>query len=339
MDASCQGTDRAAGAGIATADGLALLGTMLRIRAFEEEVVTAIGDGDIPGVAHLSIGQEAVAAGVCGALSREDYVTSTHRGHGHCLAKGADAQAMMAELMGRAGGTCRGKGGSMHVADFSVGVLGANGVVGGGIGIAVGAAQASRLLGKTRVAACFFGDGAVNRGPFLEGLNWACVFRLPVLFICEDNGFAAFSRPANTTAGPGAAARAQAIGVTATSVDGNDAAAVFGAARALAERCRAGNGPALLYAPTYRLNGHTHADAAPYRDATELQRQRALDPLPRLRAALARQGCRAADLDAIAAAAAEEMRRARRAAAAMPWPDAAAALEDVQSLGAPTWPQ
>jgi pyruvate dehydrogenase E1 component alpha subunit len=339
MAASSPHPGGAAEAMSGTAGGLALLATMLRIRAFEEAAVEALAAGDIPGVAHLSIGQEAVAAGVCMALSRDDYVTSTHRGHGHCLAKGADARAMMAELMGRAAGTCRGKGGSMHVADFSVGVLGANGVVAGGIGIAVGAAQAARLLGRNLVVACFFGDGAINRGPFLEGLNWAGVFRLPVLFVCEDNGFAAFSRPAGTTAGAGAVARARAIGVAADAVDGNDAAAVFAAARALVARCRNGDGPALLYAPTYRLGGHTNADPAPYRDPAELRGQQALDPIPRLRATLASWGCREADLDRLAAAAADEMLQARRAAAAMPWPAAATALEDVQSLGAPTWPR
>jgi pyruvate dehydrogenase E1 component alpha subunit len=151
--------------------GLALLGTMVRIRAFEEHARAAHGRSEVPGVLHLSIGQEAVAAGVCAALQRDDTIASTHRGHGHAIAKGADTKAMMAELFGRIGGTCHGKGGSMHIADFSVGMLGANGVVGGGIGIAIGAAQAARLLGTDKLSACFFGDGAVNRGPFLEGAD------------------------------------------------------------------------------------------------------------------------------------------------------------------------
>jgi pyruvate dehydrogenase E1 component alpha subunit len=319
-------------------DGARLYGTMCRIRAFEREAASAHHEGLIPGVVHLSIGQEAVAAGVCAALRPDDYVTSTHRGHGHCLAKGADAIAMMAELMGRAGGICGGKGGSMHVADFAAGVLGANGVVAGGIGIAVGAAQAARLLGRDAVVVCFFGDGAVNRGPFLEGLNWAALHRLPVLFVCEDNDFAAFSRPLATTAGAGAAARAEAIGVRAVAVDGNDALAVAELARTLVARCRGGDGPAFLHAPTYRLSGHTSVDQAPYRDAAEHARREALDPLPRLRAALRARGCPEHVLDAALAAARAEMAVARAAALASPWPDPATAFTDVQTLGAPAWP-
>ena len=222
-----------------------------------------------PGVVHLSIGQEAVAAGVCAHLSHSDYVTSTHRGHGHCIAKGAGTSAMMAELFGKSTGTCKGKGGSMHIADFAVGMLGANGVVGGGIGIAVGAAQGARLLGKSAAAVCFFGDGAVNRGPFLEGLNWAAVFKLPVLFVCEDNQFSAFTRASDMTAGGGAAVRAQAIGVEALSVDGNDVFAVYDAAAKLLTAVRAGT-PAFLHAPTYRLDGHTVFDKAPYRTDEEV---------------------------------------------------------------------
>ena len=192
---------------------LALFRTMVRIRTFEETALAGHTAGEIPGPLHPSIGQEGVAAGVCHALRRDDRITSNHRGHGHALAKGAEPGPMMLELYGRAGGYCGGKGGSMHIADFSVGMLGANGVVAGGIPIAVGAAQGLRLLGSDAVAACFFGDGAINRGPFLEGLNWAALFRLPVLFVCEDNGVAAFTRAESVTAGPGVAARAEALGV------------------------------------------------------------------------------------------------------------------------------
>jgi pyruvate dehydrogenase E1 component alpha subunit len=315
--------------------GLALLQTMVRIRAFEEHARAAHGRGEVPGVLHLSIGQEAVAAGVCSALRRDDTIASTHRGHGHAIAKGADTRAMMAELFGRAGGTCRGKGGSMHIADFSVGMLGANGVVGGGIGIAIGAAQAARLLGFERVSVCFFGDGAVNRGPFLEGLNWARIYDLPVLFVCEDNGFAAFTRAGETTGGPGAAARAEAIGIPAQSVDGNDAFAVHAAAEQLVARCREGAGPAFLYAPTYRLDGHTIADRTPYRPAEEVAAQRERDPIARMRQALIALGAQPdalAELDALAHA---ESSEAVAFAAASPWPDPRDALADVQDLGAP----
>jgi TPP-dependent pyruvate/acetoin dehydrogenase alpha subunit len=315
--------------------GLALLRTMVRIRAFEENARAAHARAEVPGVLHLSIGQEAVAAGVCSVLQRDDTIASTHRGHGHAIAKGAGTKAMMAELFGRSGGTCHGKGGSMHIADFSVGMLGANGVVGGGIGIAIGAAQAAQLLGAERISACFFGDGAVNRGPFLEGLNWARIYNLPVLFVCEDNGFAAFTRMSETTGGPGAAARAEAIGVAAVRVDGNDALAVHDAAAELVARCRRGEGPAFLYAPTYRLDGHTIADRTPYRPAEEVAAQRQRDPIVRLKQNLTALGAEPAALAEIEAQAQAEMEVAVAFAAASPWPDAGDALADVQDLGAP----
>ena len=176
---------------------------MCRVRAFEESALAALEDGLVPGPLHPSIGQEACASGVCANLERDDLLLSTHRGHGHTLVKGADPEAMMRELLGRAGGCCGGKGGSMHIADFSVGMLGANGVVGANIEIAAGAAHAVKLLGGTRIVTCIFGDGAVNRGPFLEGLNWARIFDLPVLFVCEDNTFAATTRTGAVTAGAG----------------------------------------------------------------------------------------------------------------------------------------
>ncbi|MEY2660574.1 MAG: hypothetical protein RLZZ123_1746, partial [Pseudomonadota bacterium] len=207
---------------------------MARIRAFElaaEEAsqggVQVLGaqlndSAKVRGPLHLSIGQEAVAVGVCAHLNREDLLTSTHRGHGHTLAKGADMRRMMAELFGRADGFNGGKGGSMHIADFSVGMLGANGVVAAGLPIACGAAHALKLQGLPHVVACFFGDGATNRGPFLEALNWAAVYRLPVLFVCEDNRFSATTPTRALTAGSGALARAEAFGVTGEAVDGND---------------------------------------------------------------------------------------------------------------------
>jgi TPP-dependent pyruvate/acetoin dehydrogenase alpha subunit len=316
--------------------GLELLRSMVRIRSFEEAARVVHAKGEIPGVLHLSIGQEAVPAGVCANLRRSDTIASTHRGHGHCIAKGAGSAAMMAELFGRIDGTCRGKGGSMHIADFDIGMLGANGVVGGGIGIAVGAAQAAILLGDGRVSACFFGDGAVNRGPFLEGLNWARIYDLPVLFVCEDNGFAAFTRPTETTGGPGAPARARAIGIPTFEVDGNDAMAVHDAAAEALEQCRRGNGPAFLYAPTYRIDGHTIADRTPYRSAEEVQSRRAADPIERLRGILAEQGVEAAALERIATEADDEMQAAIVFARASAIPDPHEALRDVQDAGAPS---
>ena len=315
--------------------GLAFLRTMVRIREFEMHARIGYDRGEIPGVVHLSIGQEAVPAGVCANLRRDDYVASTHRGHGHCIAKGADVTAMMAELFGKTTGTCKGKGGSMHIADFSVGMLGANGVVGGGIGIAVGAAQAARLLHKDAISACFFGDGAVNRGPFLEGLNWAAVFNLPVLFICEDNTFSAFTRASDTTAGKGPTARAEAIGVRALSVDGNNVFAVYEAARELVEGIRAGHGPGFLHAPTYRLDGHTVFDKAPYRSNEEVEYHRGDDPVALLESRLHAWGVDGTQLDAIHIEAREEMVRAMEAARKAPSPSEADAFADVQLIGAP----
>lgn len=315
--------------------GLAFLRTMVRIREFEDRARLAYDTGKIPGVVHLSIGQEAVAAGVCANLRPDDYVTSTHRGHGHCIAKGADTTGMMSELYGRATGTCKGKGGSMHIADFSVGMLGANGVVGGGIGIAVGAAQGARLLGKSVASVCFFGDGAVNRGPFLEGLNWAAVYTLPVLFICEDNQFSAFTRASTTTAGQGAHVRAEAIGVRSVLVDGNDVFAVYDAAHTFIENMRAGTGPAFIHAPTYRLDGHTVFDKAGYRSDEELATQRDLDPITLLEAQLRKWGVDERAIGGAREAARIEMDAACAAADRAPFPDPADAYADVQLIGAP----
>jgi acetoin:2,6-dichlorophenolindophenol oxidoreductase subunit alpha len=309
---------------------LALHRTMCRIRAFEESALAAHRAGEIPGPLHVSIGQEAVAAGVCLNLRRDDRITSNHRGHGHAIAKGAGVPGMMAELHGRAGGHCGGKGGSMHIADFSAGMLGANGVVAGGIPIAVGAAQGLRLLGSDAVVACFFGDGAINRGPFLEGLNWAALYRLPVLFVCEDNGVAAFTRAASVTAGPGVVARAEALGVPGETVDGNDAAAVDAATARLVAAARGGAGPRLLHALTYRITGHTSTDAAAWRPPAEVAEATGRDPIAALEARLLRQGVSNPTLAATAAAARAEMQEARAAAWAAPWPEPESAFADVQ---------
>jgi pyruvate dehydrogenase E1 component alpha subunit len=318
-----------------TARRIAMLRDMARIRAFEREAVAAMRSGEAPGVVHPSIGQEGVAVGVCVNLKRADRITSTHRGHGHAIAKGADARAMMLELHGRAGGSCGGKGGSMHIADFAVGMLGANGVVGAGIPIACGAAQAIRLTKEDAIVACFFGDGAVNRGPFLEGMNWAALYRLPVLFVCEDNGFAAFTRGSAVTAGGGPAVRAEACGVPATAVDGEDALAVDAVAADLVARIRAGSGPQFLHAKCYRWEGHTGTDAAAYRPAEEAAAARGRDAIRRLAAVLEAEGVAAAEIIGIEAQAAAEMAAHRAAAMAAPWPDPGAAFSDVQDAGAP----
>jgi pyruvate dehydrogenase E1 component alpha subunit len=306
---------------------------MVRIRAFEETALKAHAAGEVPGPLHVSIGQEAVAAGVCAVLRKDDRITSNHRGHGHALAKGAPAQRMFLELFGREGGSCRGKGGSMHIADFSVGMLGANGVVAGGIPIAVGAAQGLRLLKSDAIAACFFGDGAINRGPFLEGLNWAALFKLPVLFVCEDNGVAAFTKADSVTAGPGVNARSEALGVPAVTVDGNDAPQVEEVASRLMREVRGGSGPRLLHAKTYRWSGHTSTDAALWRDQKEVAQWKERCPIKRLEKLLGDRGVDAVDFAQITTAAYREMEEARDHAKAAPWPKGEVAWDDVQSVG------
>jgi TPP-dependent pyruvate/acetoin dehydrogenase alpha subunit len=322
---------------------IALFRTMARIRAFEnaaEEAsrgsVAAFGaslaQSSIRGPLHLSTGQEAVAAGVCINLEKNDYVTSTHRGHGHTLAKGASMDAMMAELFGRASGPNRGKGGSMHLADFSVGMLGANGVVADGMPIAVGAAHAIKIRNEKRVVACFFGDGAINRGPFLEALNWAAIHALPVLFVCEDNRWSATTATDAMTAGEGALARAEAIGVPGVRVDGNDVLAVDTQARKLLADVRAGKGPCFLHAVTYRFKGHVSVDAAAYRDGAEVIRALESDPLAIAEKTLDREAAARIRREAEA-----EVRRAVDAASSAPWPDKRDAYRDIQDTGSGEW--
>jgi acetoin:2,6-dichlorophenolindophenol oxidoreductase subunit alpha len=327
---------------------LALYRTMARIRAFEnaaEEAskggVAAFGaslaDARVRGPLHLSTGQEAVAAGVCTHLARTDLMTSTHRGHGHTIAKGASMQAMMCELFGRASGYNGGKGGSMHIADFSVGMLGANGVVAAGIPIAVGAAHALKVRGEASVVACFFGDGAINRGPFLEGLNWAAIHALRILFVCEDNRWSATTATDAMTAGEGALARAQAIGIPGEQVDGNDVFAVAGAAERLVSQVRAGAGPRMLHAITYRVKGHVSVDLATYRDGEEVDRALEDDPLPAAFEQLLSMGAGRDALEAIRAEAEAEVDAAVKVASAAAWPDKSGAYTDIQNTGAGRW--
>jgi pyruvate dehydrogenase E1 component alpha subunit len=304
--------------------------TMARIRAFEEAAEVGQKSGEVKGAVHLSIGQEAIAAGVCANLAKTDYIVSTHRGHGHTIAKGADTTAMIAELFGKAGGTCQGKGGSMHIADFSIGMLGANGVVGAGITIAAGAAHAVKLRGGREIVVCFFGDGAVNRGPFLEGLNWARIYDLPILFVCEDNGFAATTRTGSLTGGDGPDARAAAMGLAARTVDGNDVQLVDETVAEIVQRVRGGGGPHFLLCRTYRLKGHTAHDPAPYRSPDEVEERRQHEPMRRAREALLLHGIDAKELDEVEAAARDEIAAAVEAARRMTWPEQNLAYADVQ---------
>ena len=253
--------------------------TMALIRAFESAVAVLYRDGEIPGFVHTSLGQEAVAAGVCAALDRDDYLTTSHRGHGHVLAKGADLDGMMAELFGKAAGLCGGKGGSMHVADPQIGILGANAIVGAGMPLAVGAALSSKLLDQGRVATAFFGEGAVNQGAFHEALNLAAIMDLPVLFLCENNLFAEFSDSRTMTRVPQVADRGAAYGVSSATIDGNDVEAVHAAAVEAVASCRGGDGPVLLEVLTYRWHGHYEGDAQPYKTEQEIEHWKRLDPL------------------------------------------------------------
>ncbi|MCO5099452.1 MAG: thiamine pyrophosphate-dependent dehydrogenase E1 component subunit alpha [Burkholderiaceae bacterium] len=328
---------------------LELFRTMCRIRAFEDAAeeasrggVAAFGQAagaraQVRGPLHLSTGQEAVAAGVCAHLRTDDWLTSTHRGHGHTIAKGAKIESMMHELFGRSTGFCRGKGGSMHIADFSVGMLGANGVVAAGIPIAVGAAQSMRAQRRDAIAVTFFGDGALNRGPFAEGLNWAAAFALPVLFVCEDNQWSATTRTAEMSAGEGAAARARAFGVPALEVDGMDVVEVWRAAHELVAGVRRGAGPRLLHAKTYRFKGHVSVDPAAYRDARELEEAMRGDPLLVARARLAGRGVAATTIERCLQEARDEVARALASAHDAPWPDEASAFDDVQDIGNGRW--
>ena len=328
---------------------LSLYRGMVRIRSFEDAAEVASQGGVaawgkeasaqpalVRGPWRLSTGQEAVAAGVCAHLKAADLLTSTHRGHGHTLAKGADPTKMMCELFGRASGYNGGKGGSMHIADFSVGMLGANGVVAAGLPIAVGAAQGLKMRGVDAIAVCFFGDGAINRGPFMEALNWAMVYQLPVLFVCEDNRISATTDSRAMTAGPGASARAAALGIAALQVDGTDVQAVSQAAGELIREIRAGSGPRLLHALTDRHKGHVSVDPGLYRDPAAVAAALARDGIGRARAQLIEQG-QTAEVERIEREARAEIDAAVATATAAPPPDPGAAYTDIQNTGAGVW--
>ncbi|OLF17326.1 thiamine pyrophosphate-dependent dehydrogenase E1 component subunit alpha [Actinophytocola xanthii] len=249
---------------------------MRTIRAFEERVHTEFASGELPGAVHLYAGQEAVAAGVCGALVEGDYIASTHRGHGHAIAKGCDIGAMMRELYGKAGGSCNGKGGSMHIADFERGMLGANGVAAGGAPLACGSALSAKVLGKSHVSVAFVGDGAANQGSFSESLNLATVWQLPVVFVVEDNFYAQATGTRYHLRGLDVARRAEAFGMPAVTVDGTDYFAVRDAAATAVERARSGGGPSLVECKAGRFFGHMEGfDQQGYRGAGEVDRLRA----------------------------------------------------------------
>jgi 2-oxoisovalerate dehydrogenase E1 component len=307
---------------------------MLVIRGFEERVASLYRDGEVPGFVHLSIGQEAAAVGACWPLRPADVITSTHRGHGHCLAKGLDPRPMFAELMGRADGSNRGRGGSMHIADPDLGIFGANGIVAAGLPIATGAALASQLRADGSVAVAFFGDGAVASGAFHEAVNLAAVWRLPVVFFCENNGYAEFS-PVATQHGAPLAQRAAGYGVEYVAVDGNDVTATATAMDDIVAGRRAGGGPVILEATTYRWHGHYEGDPQRYRSTEEVKDWQAYDPLVVHALQLYESGVGIDELRAVATAVARELDEAMDAARRAPRPLAATLPDYVVRTRAP----
>ncbi len=305
---------------------------MVRIRLFEEQVNELYTRALMPGLAHLYSGEEAVAVGICEALHIDDYITSTHRGHGHCLAKGAVPDRMFAELLGKEAGYCRGKGGSMHIADPATGNLGANAIVGGSVGIATGAAFAAKRLGNGRVAVCFFGEGALGQGSLYEVMNLAQLWKLPVIYVCENNLYNEYTHYTETTAGT-ILGRATAFGIEATSVDGQDVRAVNEIATALVQRARAGEGPAFLQADTYRYSGHHVGDINReyYRSKQEEQHWKTeRDPLKLHAKWLLAQGhADNATLEKITSEARGEMEAAVKFAIAAPYPGVDQVEQDV----------
>lgn len=307
-----------------------LFATMALIRAFETRVAELYRDGEIPGFVHTSLGQEAVAAGVGGALQEGDYIATTHRGHGHCLARGMEVDGMMAELFARGAGICHGKGGSMHVADPVHGVLGANAIVGASLPLAVGAAMSSKHLHQGRVAVAFFGEGAVNQGAFHEAVNLAAIWNLPALLVCENNVYAEFSDSRTMTRVPGVAERAAGYGIEAAVVDGNDAAAVYSLSAEAAARCRDGRGPFLIEAETYRWHGHYEGDSQPYKPDEEAASWRERDPLEVSGRRLVASGEADGEaLERIRDEAAAQVEAAVARARELPPPDPAEAYADV----------
>jgi TPP-dependent pyruvate/acetoin dehydrogenase alpha subunit len=304
---------------------------MLRIRRFEETAIYHSTTGDLPGALHVCIGQEAVPVGVCAALRPEDTLASTHRGHGHALAKGASMRRMFAELFGRADGVCGGKGGSQHVAELSVGMLGANGIVGASFGIAAGAALMAKRRGSGAVSVAFFGDGAASRGTLHEVLNIAALWRLPLVLVCEHNGYAQWVAARDNLAAERVATLAAPFGIPGETVDGNDPRAVFRAAEAAVARARSGQGPSLIECRTQRYHGHTTSDMQVYRTRDEIAALRArTDPLLHFSAELERAGLLTADARAAIAAEIEaEIADAVAFALASPYPASEALLADV----------
>ncbi len=303
---------------------------MKTIRVFEERAGKEFASGKVPGFVHLYAGEEAVAVGVCSHLTDDDYITSHHRGHGHCIAKGVNLREMVAELLGREAGACRGKGGSMHIADVNKGMLGANGIVGGGFPLATGAGLTAKYNGKGQVAVCFFGDGAGNQGTFHEGLNLAGIWKLPVIFVAENNGYAESTPVTYHMSCRDIADRAAGYNMPGVTIDGLDVFAVYEAAGEAIARARRGEGPSLIECKTYRYYGHFEGDAITYRTKEEEESYRARDAITALRRSIIkRQIATEAELDAIDAQVQNSIDLAWEYAEAAPYPAPEEALTDV----------
>ncbi|MCO6040597.1 thiamine pyrophosphate-dependent dehydrogenase E1 component subunit alpha [Thermococcus alcaliphilus] len=307
--------------------------TMVKIREHEERVAELFAQGKIPGFVHLYIGEEAVATGVMAHLRKEDFITSTHRGHGHFIAKGGNIKASMAELFGKATGICKGKGGSMHIADLDVGELGANGIVGGGIPHAVGAALGIKLNGLDNVAVAFFGDGASNQQNFHEAINLAAIWKLPVVFVCENNLYQISLPYSKQQAIKSVAERAAAYGIPGVSVDGQDVFAVYEVAKEAIERARNGEGPTLIEAKTYRFRGHFEGDPQIYRSKEEVEWwKKNKDPIVLFEKTVLEKGLLTEEeLDTIRERVKREIEESIKFAEESPWPKPEEVLEDVFS--------
>jgi acetoin:2,6-dichlorophenolindophenol oxidoreductase subunit alpha len=326
-------TDKsAANSGIKAGQWIRMYRRMVSIRLFEEQVNELYTRALMPGLAHLYIGEEAVAVGICETLGPDDYITSTHRGHGHCLAKGALPDRMFAELLGKEAGYCKGKGGSMHIADPATGNLGANAIVAGSVGIATGAALSAKRLGTDRVAVCFFGEGALGQGVLYEVMNVAQLWKLPVIYVCENNLYTEYTHYTETTAGD-IPARAAAFGLQAETVDGQDVRAVYATARELVDRARRGSGPSFLLCNTYRYTGHHVGDINReyYRSKEEEKHWKTeRDPIKLLADWLIEQGLAdSAQLRLIQSEVESEIRKAVEFAVAAPYPGITEVEQDV----------
>ncbi len=304
--------------------------TMLRIRRFEEKLVKEFASGRIPGTVHLYIGEEAIATAACACLNRDDYITGTHRGHGHVIAKGGRTDRMMAEIFGRKTGYCKGKGGSMHIADPDLGILGANGIVGGGVCVATGAGIACEMKGKQQVTVAFLGDGSTNEGAFHEAVNLAAIWNLPVLYIIENNLYAEKTRITDTTKIVDLSERSKSYGIPGISIDGNDVLKVYETVNEAVARARQDKGPTLIECKTYRWRGHFEGDAQGYKPREEVEEWKKKDPIPRFRKYLQDNGFLAeADADKIDAEMVQEVEDALQFAMASPFPAPEETEEDV----------